>query len=147
MEALLMPFAVFGSFVLVVGPIPRLLSDISLNRTIREAMRADPASVPLLASRLGARQPWSDSLIGWIFIALAAGIVLISLFEPADERRDMLQAAIVPLVIGVVVIAYVRRAMAAANTGNAAHDRPPPPPVRVPSRPRKSSPPATTREG
>ena len=107
MEAVLMPFAVFGSFVLVVGQLTRLFSDISLNRTMREALRSDPASVPLLAERLGARQPWADALIGWIFIAFAAGIVLISLFEGPEDRRDMLQAAVVPLVVGVVVLAYV----------------------------------------
>ncbi len=107
MESILMPFAVFGSFVLVVGQLTRLFADISLNRTMREALRSDPSSVPLLAERLGARQPWADALIGWIFIAFALGIALISLFEGPEDRRDMLQAAIVPLVVGVVVLAYV----------------------------------------
>ena len=107
MDSLLMPFAVFGSFVLVVGQLTRLFADISLNRTLREALRSDPGSVPLLAARLGARQPWADALIGWIFIAFAAGIILISLFEGPEDRRDMLQTSIVPLIVGIVVLAYV----------------------------------------
>ena len=107
MDSLLMPFAVFGSFVLVVGQLTRLFADISLNRTLREALRSDPGSVPLLAARLGVRQPWADALIGWIFIAFAAGIILVSLFEGPEDRRDMLQTAIVPLIVGVVVLAYV----------------------------------------
>lgn len=138
MESVLMPFAVFGSFVLVVGQLTRLLSDISLNRTLREALRSDPGSVPLLAERLGARQPWTDALIGWIFIALSAAIVLISLFEGPEDRRDMLQAAIVPLVIGVVVIVYVRWAMAALERQGGGNARPVPPAARSPSRARRS---------
>jgi uncharacterized membrane protein len=107
MEEVLMPFAVFGSAVLMLGLLTRLFSDIALNRTIREAMRAHPDSVPLLAAKLGRREPWADALIGWIFIALAAGIVLMSLFETPGERREMLQGAIVPLIVGIVALAFV----------------------------------------
>ncbi len=108
MMELLMPLAVFGSFVLIVGHVTRLLSNISLNNTLREALRSHPPSVPLLAQRLDSRQPWADALVGWIFIAFAAGLVLLALFEPGDERRDIFQAAVVPALVGVVVLGFVR---------------------------------------
>ena len=113
MVAWLVPIAVFASFVLIVGQLTRLLSNVSLNRTLREALRAHPQSVPLLADRLDARQPWADALIGWIFIAFTVGMVLLSLFETPDERREILQAAIVPLTVGIVVLAFVRWAKSA----------------------------------
>lgn len=138
MVELLMPLAVFGSFVLIVGQLTRLGSNLSLNRTLREALRSDPASVKVLADRLDSRQPWADALIGWIFIAFAIGLVLMALFEPeVGDRREAIQAAIVPLVVGVVVLFYVRRAKAAAGheTASAAGAASPPPPV-APAAPR-----------
>lgn len=108
MMQLLIPLAVFGSFVLIVGHVTRLLSNISLNNTLREALRSHPPSVALLAQRLDSRQPWADALIGWMFIAFAAGLVLLALFESGDERRDIFQAAVVPAVVGLVVLAFVR---------------------------------------
>ena len=115
MADIFIPMALFGAFVLVVGQLARLGSNLSLNRTLREALRSDPASVPVLAERLDARQPWADALIGWVFIAFAIGLVLMALFEPnVGDRRETVQAAIVPLVVGVVVLWYVRMARKAA---------------------------------
>ena len=116
MVPLLVPLGLFFAFVLVVAQLARLASNISLNRTLREALRSDPASVPILAERLDARQPWADSLVGWIFIAFAVGLVLMALFEPAfAERRRIVQSAIVPLVVGGVILFYLRRAKKAAT--------------------------------
>ncbi len=110
MVELLVPLGLFGAMVLVVGQLARLASNISLNRTLREALRSHPPSVAMLAERLDARQPWADALVGWMFIAFAIGLVLMGLFEPElEDRREILQAAIVPLVVGVTVIFYVRR--------------------------------------
>ena len=128
MVAWLVPIAVFGSFVLMMGQLTRLLANISLNRTLREALRAHPQSVPLLADRLEARQPWADALIGWIFIAIAIGLALMSMFEVADDRREILQAAILPLTVGVLVLGFVYWAKSAAD-GDGARSAPPAPPV------------------
>ena len=110
MSEVLIALGVFAAFVLIVGQVTRLVSDISLNRTMREALRSHPDSVGLLAERLGVRQPAADGLLGWLFIALAIGLVLVSLFETKDDRSDMLQLAIVPAVIGVTALLYVRLA-------------------------------------
>ena len=107
MTEVLIALGVFAAFVLIVGQLTRLMSDISLNRTLREALRSHPDSVAPLAERLGTRQPWADGLLGWLFIALAIGLALFSLFETPDDRREILQATIIPAVIGVVALVYV----------------------------------------
>jgi quinol-cytochrome oxidoreductase complex cytochrome b subunit len=109
MMDIIVPLGLFFAFVLVVAQLARLASNISLNRTLREALRNDPASVPILADRLDSRQPWADGLIGWIFIAFAVGLVLMGALEPGEKRR-VLQAALVPAIIGVTVLLYVRQA-------------------------------------
>ena len=104
-------FVPLGAFVMIVvalSLITRLIATAMLNRTIREAMRSDPGSVPLLAAKLEQRQPWADELLGWIMLAFALGIVLIGLFEQDFDRREIFQAAIIPAVIGIVVLAYCR---------------------------------------
>ena len=108
MMDILVPLGAFAMFALVMGQLGRLFSNLSLNRTLREALRSNPDSVPILAERLDARQPWADALIGWVFIALAVGLALMALFEERYEQQQILQGAIVPLVIGATVIAYVR---------------------------------------
>lgn len=103
---MLVPFALFAMITISVALLCRLLATASLNKTIREALRSDPGSVPVLASRLEARQPWADALLGWIFLAFAAGLVLLGLFEDGEDRRRIFQAAVVPVVIGVTVLVY-----------------------------------------
>ena len=104
-------FVPLGAFVMItvsIGLITRLIATAILNRTIREAIRGDAASVPILADKLEQRQPWADELLGWIVLAFALGIVLLGLFEDDYDRRDIFQMAVVPLVIGVAVLAYCR---------------------------------------
>jgi hypothetical protein len=110
MIPLFVPLGAFAMMTISVGLICRLIATASLNKTIREALRSDPGSVPVLAERLEARQPWADGLLGWIFLAFAAGMVLLALFERPFERMDMLQAAVVPAMIGVTILVYVRLA-------------------------------------
>ena len=102
------PLAAFVMITVSLGLITRLIATAILNRTIREALRSDPGSVPLLAEKLEQRQPWADELLGWIMLAFALGIVLLGLFEHPDDRTEMYQAAIIPAIIGIVVLAYCR---------------------------------------
>ena len=101
------PIAAILTFAVIVSLITRLIATAMHQRTIREAMRTDPGSVPLLVQRLEARQPWADAMLGWIFIAFTVGIALLAITDsdPSD-RREMLRAAIVPLIIGITVLAF-----------------------------------------
>jgi len=101
------PIAAILTFAVIVSLITRLIATAMHQRTIREAMRTDPGSVPLLVERLEARQPWADAMLGWIFVAFTVAVVLLAVTDsdPID-RREMLRAAIVPLVIGLTVLAF-----------------------------------------
>ena len=101
------PIAAILTFAVIVSLITRLIGTAMHHRTIREAMRSDPGSVPMLIDRLEARQPWADAMLGWIFVAFTAGLALLALTDrdPYD-RHEMLRAAIVPLVIGITVLAF-----------------------------------------
>lgn len=106
--AVFVPLGLFAMITISVALICRLIATASLNKSIREALRSDPGSVPVLADKLEARQPWADALLGWIFLAIAAAIVGLSLFEDRYDQREMLQAAVIPVVIGVTVLIYVQ---------------------------------------
>ena len=114
---LLIPLGLFFMITVGVALLTRLVATGMLNRTIREALRTDPGSVPLLAAKLEARQPWADALLGWIFLAFAVALVGLALFEEPDPRRELLQAAVVPFVVGVTVLLYVRLARPRTPTG------------------------------
>jgi hypothetical protein len=108
---LFLPIAAFIWMAVVVALVTRLIATGMLNRTIREALRTDPASVPLLAERLEARQPWADALLGWIFIAFAVGLLLLGLMEPdPDQRSDILRAVVIPVITGATILLYARYA-------------------------------------
>jgi hypothetical protein len=108
---LFVPMAAFIMFAVIAGLITRLIATAILNRTIREAMRSDPGSVPLLVDRLDRHPPWGDALLGWIFLALAAAMAVLGLIEEdPGERQQMLRATIVPVAVGVTVLVYARYA-------------------------------------
>lgn len=107
---LFIPLALFVMITVSVALLTRLLATGMLNKTIREALRSDPGSVPALVEKLEARQPWADALLGWIFLGFAAAIVGLALFEDRETQWEMFQAAVVPVVVGLTVLIYVRLA-------------------------------------
>jgi ABC-type transport system involved in cytochrome c biogenesis permease subunit len=109
MVGLFVPIAAFMMVVLVVSLITRLIATGMLNRTIREAMRSDPGSVPLLAERLEARQPWGDALLGWVFLAFAVALLALGAIETDPDRQsDLFRASVIPIVVGITVLLYTR---------------------------------------
>ena len=105
-------FVPIGGMIMLVamlGLITRLFAAGMLNRTIREALRSDPGSVPVLVERLDARPHWGDALLGWILLAMAVAMAILALTDPDHEARtEMLRAAIVPVIVGVTVLVYAR---------------------------------------
>lgn len=109
MVEMFVPMAGMLMIVAVVGLVTRLIAAALLNRTIREALRSDPGSVPMLADRLDRHPPWGDAVLGWIFLALAAAMVLLGLTdEDGEARQEMIRAAIVPVVVGLTIMFYTR---------------------------------------
>jgi hypothetical protein len=105
---LFVPMAVFAMATAVVALITGIIATGMLHSTLREAMRNHPESVPALVAALRGRAPWADALLGWIALAFGATIVLLSLFEDGETRTEFLKASVLPFVIGIVVLVYLR---------------------------------------
>lgn len=111
MVELFVPMAGFVMIAVIAGLITRLIATASLNRTIREALRSHPESVPALVERLDRHPPWGDALLGWIFLALAAAMAVLGITdEDPVQRQAVLRATIVPVVVGLTVLVYSRYA-------------------------------------
>lgn len=101
MRELPMIIVVFGAIVLVVDHLRRLFAAISLNRTIRDAIKHHPASVVPLLERLETRVPLPLALGGWVFLGLGVLMgVMIAVSDGETDREAMLAAAVVG-VLGV----------------------------------------------
>ena len=108
MTAILVPIAVLVIMLIAVSLITRLIATAMLNKTIREAIKHHPESVPVLAARLEAGQPWADRLFGWIMTALALGLAIIAPFEEASSRPEMFKVAVILAVVGITTLLYLR---------------------------------------
>ena len=102
------PIAGMAMIFGIVASICGIITTGMLHSTLREAMRSHPESVPALSAALRARAPWADALLGWVLIALGATIVILALFEGEPQRMEMLRASVIPFVIGIVVLLYLR---------------------------------------
>jgi hypothetical protein len=109
MAELFVPIAGMAMIAVIAGLVTRLIATSIHHRTIRAAFRDSPENVPLLAERLEARLPWADALLGWILLAFALSLVVLGVTESDEsERMEMLRAAMIPAIVGVVVLGYVR---------------------------------------
>ena len=104
------PISLFFMITVSVALLCRLISTAMLNRTIREGLTSNNPHVPQLIDKLEARQPWADALLGWIALAFAAALIGLGLLDDPDDRAEYLRAAVIPIVVGVTVLAYVRLA-------------------------------------
>jgi hypothetical protein len=102
------PLGLFFMITVSVALLTRLIATAMLNRTIREGLRGNSPHVPQLIDKLEARQPWADALLGWISLAFAAALIGLGLFDDPEDRTEYFRAAVIPIVIGLTVLAYVQ---------------------------------------
>ena len=120
LEEILVPLGALAMLAAMVGMLTGVIATGMLHRTIREALKTHPESAPPLIAALRTRTPWADPLLGWLLLTLAAIVAILSLFEDAETQRQMLKFAVVPAVLGVVTLAYLRFARPRGG-GSAAH--------------------------
>ena len=116
---ILVPLGAFAMLAAMVGMLTGVVATGMHHRTIREALKTHPESAPALIASLNARAPWAEPLLGWILLTLAATIAILALFEDAETQRQMLKVAVVPAVLGVVTLAYLRFAHPRIGDGSA----------------------------
>ncbi|KWV94870.1 PrgI family protein [Erythrobacter sp. AP23] len=108
LEELLVLVVVFGTCVLLVDQIRRLIAHVSLNRTLREALKQAPEHVPALLDKVEQRPLFPLALGGWVFLAGAAAIGgLMLVYGEADESELWTVCAGLGL-IGVALLAWSR---------------------------------------
>lgn len=107
MVDILVPLGALTIVLLLVAQVRSLIEQAMLNRTIRKAMEIDPASVPVLADKLGARQV-PDALLGWITLFAGVGLGVAALFAEVDERGEIIQVAVIAVAIGAGILAFAR---------------------------------------
>ena len=105
---ILVPLGAFAMLATIIGMLTGVIATGMHHRTIREALKTHPESAPVLIAALYSRAPWAEPLLGWILLTLAAIIAILALFEDPLAQREMLKAAVVPAVLGVVTLAYLR---------------------------------------
>src|SRR5688572_21889939 len=105
MTDVVLPIAVLAMFLVFVDQIRRLISHAIINGTIRQALRSDPASVPLLVTKLENGRHLPGKVIGWVMIAGASALALAAMFEAAAERQDAFQIAGIAAIVGAFTLA------------------------------------------
>jgi hypothetical protein len=105
---LLMPILVFGLMTIIILAFIRLLETMVLGGLIKAALRDHPESVPTLLAKVGERRPQIEEIYGWMLLALALGLVAYAASGGGREPAETARIAIIPAIIGVVVIGYRR---------------------------------------
>jgi len=108
MIELLLPIAVLGLFTIIILAFIRLLETMVLGRLVKAALRDHPESVPALSAKVGHRRPQVEEIYGWMLLALALGLVTYAASGGGTEPAETAKIAIIPAIIGIVVIGYNR---------------------------------------
>lgn len=103
-----LPIAVLAILLLFVDQLRRLISHAIVNGTIRQALKSDPASVPLLVAKLENGRHLPGTLVGWVMIAGASALAVAALFESTEESRATFEVAAIAGVVGIFILGYVR---------------------------------------
>lgn len=106
MVAIVVPLGALAFLAFVVAGICRLISQAMLNRTIRKALDADPASARLLIDKLEPQPRSSAGLIGWIMVVAGAAIGTLGVVDRSEGFSASLPIAATSVAIGLGILLY-----------------------------------------
>ena len=95
---------VFAFGIALVDQLRRLFAAISLNRTIREALRHSPESVPLLLTNLETRSRLPLATGGWTLLGIGIFLGVFSWLLDDAGRTSSLAAAGVVTAFGLILL-------------------------------------------
>lgn len=109
MEAdIVITVALVAGVVLAIGHFARILQTNALQRTIREAIKADSAATPVLLERIDALKSKSpgDDRIAVVLLALGAALAGFGLLATdADKAMKMAGVGLFPAFVGIALLA------------------------------------------
>ncbi len=102
-EELLVALAGMAMVVAMLGLITSLIGHWIANRTVREALKAAPENLGMLADKLHQRRPLNLEIWGLIGMAGAAALAVAALIGAPAARTLLLQLALMPGFIGAAL--------------------------------------------
>lgn len=100
---ILIPLAGMAMVVAMLGLIMGAIGQWIVNRTVREALKASPENLAMLADKLHQRRPLNLEVWGLVGIATAAALAVAALIGDPASRTILLQTALLPGFIGAAL--------------------------------------------
>jgi hypothetical protein len=109
MLELLLPLGVLLVLLLALRSFLQLFQNWFLNRTIKEAIDKHPESVPMLLDKLQAfGSGWRQDAFGYAMLAAGFAVGAAAMLDEGDDRKVLIQLALVPLSVGAALLFHYR---------------------------------------
>lgn len=102
-EAILIPLAGMALVATLLGLITSLIGHWIANRTLREALKASPENLAMMADKLHRRRPINLEVWGLLGMATGAALAVAALIGAPETRTLLLQASLLPGFIGAAL--------------------------------------------
>lgn len=102
-EAIFIPLAGMAMVVSMLGLVTGLVGQWISNRTLRDALKANPENLALLADRLTQRKPVDLETWGLVGIATGAALAVAALIGAPEARTILLQTSLLPGLVGAAL--------------------------------------------
>jgi uncharacterized protein YneF (UPF0154 family) len=101
--AIVVPLAAMALVAALLGLITSLIGHWIANRTLREALKASPENLSMIADKLHQRRPISLEIWGLLGMATGAALAVAALIGAPEMRTLFLQASLLPGFIGAAL--------------------------------------------
>lgn len=103
-EDVLIPIAGMLLVLAMLGLVTGVIGHWIAHRTLREALKASPENLALMADKLNQRRPWNLELWGLVSIATGAALAVAALIGAPEARTVLLQTSLLPGFIGAALV-------------------------------------------
>jgi hypothetical protein len=102
-EAVLIPLAGMVFVAALVGLVTGVIGQWIAHRTLREALKASPENLAVMADKLSQRRPWNLEIWGLVSMATGTALAVAALIGAPETRTLLLQTALLPVFIGAAL--------------------------------------------
>lgn len=102
-EAVLIPLAGMAMVVAMLGLVTGMIGNWFINRTVREALKASPENLAMVADKLHQRRPLNLEIWGLLGMWSGAALAVAALIGAPEGRTILLQMSLLPGFVGVAM--------------------------------------------